>query len=206
MKHIRPLVKRAPPCFFLADRGAGRDPLAILPHLRRGSGVVLRDYDAGDRAAFAQKMAHMTRMHGLFLLVAGDAALAQKTGAQGLHLPQWQLLRMGRTQVGRLRAICGPGAILTAAAHDRTALRHAAYLGVDAAFISPVFSTSSHPQAVSLGPHRLARLMEATNIPVYALGGLNSQTMRRLPPGLAGCAAISGFADPLSRRAFLGNF
>ncbi len=192
MIHIPPRVKTLPPAFYVADRCAGHEPLAIAACLPRGSGVIYRDYGAPDRAAYAAEMATLARRRGLVLLVAGDAALARAVGASGWHLPEHRLARPLPPPPG--------GGLVTAAAHDRRAILRAARAGVDAVLVSPVFATASHPAARAIGPHRLARLLAASPLPVYALGGIDAVRARRLPPGLAGVAALRAFADQKFRR------
>lgn len=177
---------------FVVERGRGGDPLAMACRLTRGTLVLLRDYGAPDRAAFGCALAAIARRRGLVLIVAGDVRLMHALGAQGLHLPQWQLFR-SPPRLAR-------GQLLTAAVHDRRAMARARRVGVDAVLVSPVFATASHPGARPLGPHRLARAIKGAGLPAIALGGIDARTLRRLPPGLAGIAAIDGFADQKLRR------
>ncbi|MBL26573.1 MAG: hypothetical protein CMM50_03345 [Rhodospirillaceae bacterium] len=95
------------------------------------------------------------------------------------------------------------GWVTTAAAHGLAALMGAGRLGVDAAFLSPVFATGSHPGASALGPVRLARLVRKSPCAVYALGGIDCRTAARLQrSGVCGVAAIGAVAEagPLSDR------
>lgn len=180
-------VKRLPARFFIAERSRGIDPLEIAARLARGTGIILRDYGAEDREAYAHRLATIARRRGLPLLIAGDARLAASLGAAGLHLSRRRLFE---------RPPCRrSGWIVTAAAHDRLALRRAREIGVDAVLVSPVFVTGSHPDAKPLGPHRLARMIDGVELPVYALGGIDAFNARRLPPGLQGLAALSAFGD-----------
>jgi len=187
VKQVAFPVKTLPRRFFLAERRAVADPLAVAAGLPRGTGVILRDYDAPDRAEMAESLAALARRRGLVFLVAGDARLAWQVGAHGLHLPHRHL-----TQPPPHRR---PGWIVTAAAHDRRALARARAIGANAALVSPVFATASHPQAWPLGVHCLARLVAGCPLPVYALGGITRGNLRRLPDGLAGIAAITAFCD-----------
>lgn len=174
-----------PPLWFMTDRARVADPVSVAGTLPRGAGVILRDYDAANRLELAMALAATCRQRGLLFLVAGDERLAAMAGADGLHLPEWQ--------VGRLPAVRGrhPMWLVTAAAHGRTALRRAALAGADAAFVSPVFGTRSHPGAPHLGAVRFAALVRTTDMPVYALGGVDEETVSRLrPAGIAGVAAI----------------
>ncbi|GAK34851.1 putative thiamine-phosphate synthase 2 [alpha proteobacterium Q-1] len=188
------LVKALPPCFYIIDRDLSPAMMGVLHRLLPGSGVLLRAYQAPDRAGLAQRLAAVTSARSLVLLVAGDPALARACGAQGVHWPQW-MLEKGGVLENREGIRRHPGWIMTAAAHDQRAVAQAWRLGCDAVLCSPVFETSSHPGARTLGPHRLARMIGHSRLPVYALGGINSQNIHRLPPGLCGIAAISGFHE-----------
>lgn len=170
----------------LVDRDRLADPLALVRHLPTGTWVILRDYDRPDRRAMAQRLARLCRARRLPFLVAGDAKLATRVGADGVHCPE--------------RALTGPRSgrwrrrgVVTAAAHSPQAIRQAHRAGADLLLLSPVFPTASHPGRSTLGPHRLARLMPLAGGRGVALGGIGPRTVRRLPPGLAGIAAIEGW-------------
>ncbi|MQA67168.1 MAG: thiamine phosphate synthase [Alphaproteobacteria bacterium] len=194
-----PGAARLPALLLLTDAERLADPVPVLARLPRGSGVILRDYapDTPDavRAASALRVRRACRGRGLRLIVAGDARLALRIGADGLHLPEWMLMRSG---IGARQAMRGafrrPGFIVTAACHSLGALRAAARLGADAAVLGPAFATPSHPASPALGAVRFARLVRAAGIPVYALGGIGARTARRLAgSGATGIAGI-GFA------------
>ncbi|MBP7064349.1 thiamine phosphate synthase [Ferrovibrio sp.] len=158
--------------FLFTDAQRLAEPLAAMQRLPAGSGVVLRQYGSPGREALAQTMVHLARRHGLCLLLAGDGAMAQRLGADGLHLPE-NLLR---------RALWRPE---TAAAHGAAAIVAAWRAGAGAVFISPVFATASHPGAPGLGMLRFAvllRLARRYGLKVYALGGIDSRAQRRLAP------------------------
>ena len=63
--------------------------------------------------------------------------------------------------------------LVTAAVHSPAALRAAAAAGADAALLSPIFATASHPDVRTLGLQRFAALAQASPLPVYALGGID---------------------------------
>ena len=173
-----------PPLLWLTDPARAPDPVAVARRLPRGCGVVLRHYDAPDRADLARRLAAVCRARGLVLLVGADAALAAAVGAHGVHLPEWDTRWGARRHEWRL---------LTAAAHSAGALRRAA--GADAALLSPVFATVSHPGAPPLGPARFAELTAGSPLPVYALGGVTAAAAPALRgSGAAGIAAVGALA------------
>lgn len=173
------------------DLGRVPDVLAAARRLPPGGAVILRDAGHPGRERLARQLRAATRLRGQLLLIAGDPVLAEAVGADGLHLPE-AMLGDGRIQRWRRRR---PGALVTAAAHSLDALRRAERAGVDAALISPVFPTASHPEARTLGPFRAAALARASRLSLYAMGGIDRTSARRLPPVFAGIAAIGLFAD-----------
>ena len=177
-----------PPRFYLlTDTKRLPDWRKVLPLLPQGAGVILRDYDAPDRAALASEMARLCRRFHLHFLIGGDAALARKHKA-GLHMPE-------NMATPFLAAQCPHGQILSMAAHSPAALHKARALNVDMVLLSPVFATPSHPQAHPLGVVRLAALAQQTRLPLIALGGMTARRFARLSgAGLHGFAAIGFWA------------
>lgn len=163
-------------------------PQDIVQHLPVGSVIVFRHYDAPDRLQLGQTLRRLTRRRGQILLVAGaDWQLAERLGADGLHLPEG-LARHG--VLAPLLSWCrNRGRILSVAAHTPLALSRAAALGADWAILSPIFSTASHPNARPLGPLKMRLLVQRADLPLVALGGVNEHTVRQLRhSGLAGVA------------------
>lgn len=178
-----------PRLWFLTDGARVADPLAVAERLPAGSGLVLRDYGYAKRAPLATALAAVARRRGLVFLVGGDAALAARVGADGVHLPERDLVRLAA-----LRSLY-PDFIVTAAAHGMAALHEAAAGGAAAAFVSPVFPTASHPGAPALGAAAFHRLAVASPLPVIALGGLTAATVPALAQTpLAAIAAIGALA------------
>lgn len=173
-----------------------RSLIAAVAALPRDAGVVLRHRDPAARARLARALAPVCRARGLVLLIAGDGPLAARVGAAGVHLPE---ARAGEARGWRRRH---PGWLITAAAHGARALHAAARAGADAAVLSPVFATASHPDARPLGPLRFARLARQCSLPVYALGGVTAATATALKnSGAVGIAGVSGLVPDLDRTS-----
>lgn len=171
---------------FITDARRVTDPCKVARSLPAGSIVICRDYDHEDRTNLAASLRQVTREARQLLLVAGDATLARAVGADGVHLPEYQLY----TQPNLTGfSLC------TAACHGRKAMQQAARLGVDLALVSPVFKTRSHEGEGALGIHRFARLIRHAPLAVAALGGVNSISAKKLRPlNLAAFAAIDGLS------------
>jgi 8-oxo-dGTP diphosphatase len=142
--------------------------------------------EASAQASLAAAALAVCRRFGARLLVNGDPALAQRLGADGVHLSSARL--------AALEARPGPaGWRVGASCHGAAELERAAALGLDFALLSPVLPTRSHPEASPLGWPRFAELVREARLPVYALGGM---TEADLPiawqHGAQGIAAIGG--------------
>jgi 8-oxo-dGTP diphosphatase len=111
----------------------------------------------------AERLLPITRGAGARVLLNGDAALARRLGCAGVHWPAETL---------RAATVRPEGMLCAASCHDGAELAHAAALGLDFAVLGPVAPTPSHPDANPLGWERLAELLSAPPLPVYALGGL----------------------------------
>lgn len=186
--------KELPPLIHLTDEIRFPDPLPAIARLPQGSLVVFRHYQTPARQQLAHHLAAFCKSRGLCFLIAGDAALAVATRADGLHLPKW--LARGPVSRGWAWRHRKPGWLLTAAVHSQAALLRAERAGADAVLLSPLFPTASHPQARPLGIARFAALAHRARIPVYGLGGLNATTAPRIRgAGAAGIAVVSVFAE-----------
>ncbi|HJM49717.1 MAG TPA: thiamine phosphate synthase [Alphaproteobacteria bacterium] len=176
-----------PPLVLLSDAVRLADPRAAAARLPRGTALVLRHYGQPGREKLARELVAICRPRGVSLLVAGDGALAARVGAAGLHLPESLAGQAGRWRRAR------PGWLVTAAAHSLPALHKAANAGAQAALLSPLFATASHPERRHLGAVRFAAITRAARLPVYALGGIEAANARRLKgSGAVGVAAIAG--------------
>jgi thiamine-phosphate pyrophosphorylase len=168
---------------FFTDPERTPDIEAAALRLPRGSAIVYRSFGAPSAEARARGLLAIARRRGLLLLIGADAGLAAKVGADGVHLPE----RLAH----RARRLKRPGWIVTAAAHSPLAARRGLAAGADAVVVSAIFSSKSTSAGAPIGPLRLARIVRAAHGPVYALGGVNDKTARRLmPAGLVGLAAV----------------
>ena len=186
-----------PPLLLVTDPARLADPLPAAASLPVGTGILLRHYGRAERPALARALATLARRRRLALLVAADWRLAAAVGAAGIHLPE-DLLRSGRLAplLGWARR---RGRLVTCACHGRAALALAGRLGLDAALLSPVFATASHPGAPALGVLRFRQWVRTSRCAVLALGGIRAATLGQLRhSGAAGVAAI-GALSPDSR-------
>lgn len=188
-----------PSLIMITDQQRLPDPDSAAQRLPRGAAVLLRDYDAPDRHEIGVRLAKICRRKGLSLIVAGDIDLANQLGADGLHLPEWSVRRNAR------RALTWRAArqarYISAAAHSPAALRRAARIGADLALLSPVFATASHPGASEIGVLRFTEWCRNSSLAVFALGGIDTMSARRLRrSGAEGIAGINIFSANVNDR------
>ena len=173
-----------PPVWLMTDeRIAPGVLMRAISRLPRGSAVVVRHYGLAleERRALFERVRRAARRRGCIVLLAGEALLAKRWGADGHH---------GRS---RRPAMAGRRWLHSAPVHGHRELREAVRNGADVVLISPLFATRSHPGAAPLGAVRFAALARQSLVPVIALGGVHPRhaaLVRAL--GAVGFAAIDG--------------
>ena len=172
-----------PPAFFLTDPKRVTNPLAVIPALPEGTGVIYRHFGAKDRAKTAAKLQALCAKENRLLLIAADPNLARTVGADGVHWPEAKLPPT-RQWHGRFR-------LQTASAHSGRALRRAAQAGMEAVLLSAIFPSASPSAGAPLGAARLRFHKGQAKIPIYALGGLNARNVGRISDA-CGVAGIEG--------------
>lgn len=155
---------------------------ALAERLPEGSAIIVRHFGRphyGD----IERAISIARARTILVLISADPSLALSIGADGLHIPQRLL--------GALRSHAGSFDLVTASAHNPLAIRMARKAGVDAVIVSPVFVSQSVSAKRPLGPFRLKSQISGVDIPIYALGGVNSKTVMRLSKtGACGIALV----------------
>lgn len=134
---------------------------------------------------FAREVVRRARQCGARVLVNGDSGLAQRVGADGIHLKAHELARLS----GRPECLEWVGA----SCHTREELLRAARLELDYAVVGAVCSTPTHPERAPLGWHAFRAMREGLPFPVFALGGLDAgDLVCAQQAGAHGVAAIRG--------------
>jgi 8-oxo-dGTP diphosphatase len=122
-----------------------------------------KDWPAARREAFAARLLPLATRFGARVLLNGSVEDARRGGFAGVHWPAATLAA----------ATSRPHDLLVAAScHSPNELARAAALDIDFAFVGPVHPTPTHPGAPTLDWNGFATCIEATRVPVYAIGGL----------------------------------
>jgi len=170
------------PIYVITDPGA---PLPVAEQARaaaRGgaSWVQLRDKTAldGDLATLVRLLRPELAALGARLIVNDRVEVALAAGAHGLHIGQ------GDGDAAAIRQRMPPGMILGLSVETVEQARLIPP-GVDYIGAGPVRATPTKPDhATPIGFHGLARIVAATALPTFAIGGLK--------PGDAGAVHATG--------------
>jgi thiamine-phosphate pyrophosphorylase len=159
-----------PSLWLISDQRNDAALARALVRLPRGSGFIYRHYHLPDaeRLARFRQLRRIARARGHVVILADSALTAREWGADGIY--------------GAPRSLYPrrAGLIHLATAHDGAELGLAARLWADAALLSPVFPTRSHPGGAVLGPVRFRLLAGQARLPVIALGGMSAKRARAL--------------------------
>ena len=181
-----------PSMVYMTDEERAPNPIPTIKKLKPGSGVIFRHYNIKSRFNLGQEIKSLCQKKKLLFIVGGDSELAQILNADGLHLPEYMVMRPSlRTRIWRKRS----KKIMTASVHCEKSLLKCVTLSVDAALVSSVFPTDSHLNQTTLGVLKFQKLAYNSQAPIYALGGINNKNAIQLinspAIGIAGISAIS---------------
>ena len=151
-----------PLIWLLSDARNDANLEEALRALPQRSGFIYRHYHLpdGQRRARFDTLAHVARAHGHALAVSRGEGWGEEF-VYGSDPP----------------IVDTPW---LAATHDAAQMDQAIRLGAVALFLSPVFTTRSHPAAQTLGIHGFHVLAQRSPLPVIALGGMNATRAREL--------------------------
>ena len=166
--------------WLMTDGRLGSRLWEAVRALPRGSGIVFRHYGMPkeERARLAGQVAAVCRERTLGLAVARDVCLAESLGADLVHNP------VGETSI----------LPTSRSAHSLEEAKAAFDAGASLIFLSPIYSTRSHPGRAPLPNDCARRIVAACPIPVIALGGMNRTRFTELEKdGFYGWAGIDAW-------------
>ena len=134
--------------------------------------------------SLAQQVEALCHEFSATLILNTSVEVFQKTNADGLHLSAEHLMALSTRPVEKR-------VLLSAACHTIEEVAQANRLELDLIFVSPVEKTLSHPGTAPIGWKGLYELSDPANMPVYALGGMESNDVDKARRyGAQGIAAI----------------
>lgn len=151
--------------------------------------VQLREKDLNFKELYplAKRLREITRALNVGLIVNDNADIAMEISADGVHLG-WRSLK-----IETVRKIIGNKKLIGFSAHNLQEAKIAFDEGADYITISPVFNTIHKDYPVKpLGVTKIREIKEQVNIPVIALGGVNTKNVDEvLENGADGIAVMS---------------
>lgn len=172
-----------------ATIGVSQQLLQLRAALEKGLRLVqIREATLSNakREEFAQSAIDLCHEFGARVLLNTDIALAEKCGADGVHLNAAQLNSLHHRPAF---------ALVGASCHSAAELAQATALHCDFAVLGAVKPTASHPSQSGIGWDKFSALLAAEHatppLPIYAIGGLTKSDLdnaRRA--GAHGIAAI----------------
>ncbi|MFI5314360.1 MAG: thiamine phosphate synthase [Myxococcota bacterium] len=180
------------------ERGrGGRDQIELIERLARG-GVELvvlreRDWSASEWSDCAARLAPL-RSRGLRVLASRRLDLTRALALDGVQLGA------DAVPVADARAFLGRDALIGYSAHEPGEARRAAEAGASYVTLSPIFATSSKPEAEPRGCAWLRSALAGLPVPALALGGVTAARVAELRAagawGVVAVSALGAAADP----------
>jgi len=163
-----------------------------IADLPAGSGVIFRHYHLPlpNRQRVFEQLRRVYMSKDLTFIWSGSHTDAVCVDADGYYGPAQSMARQALPERHMLKM---------ATVHNLAELRQANGYNVDGVFVSPVFPTQSHKDAVALGVMRFAAIVRHAKMPVYALGGISARNCKRIAAFSDGWGAI----DSLSKSPML---
>ncbi len=193
-------MKDLPRLYAITDRRRyGLDFIKVLEEiLERGVRMIqLREKELTGKELYdlALEVRKLTEKYDSLLLINERFDVAKAVGADGVHLPE------NSFPPSVIKKIF-PDMIVGFSAHSLESALHAEKGGADFITLSPIFKTSSHPDAEPLGISELRRISKSLSIPVYALGGVTWDRVELCyKSGAYGVAGITMFLQDGNKGA-----
>ncbi|MGH6635768.1 MAG: Nudix family hydrolase [Gammaproteobacteria bacterium] len=139
-----------------------------------------------DLCRLAAQSIELCASYGARLLLNADPEYAQSLGMDGVHLSASRLLQLSERPLS-------DRFLVAASCHNAVEIEHACNIGVDFVVLGPVRPTPTHAKARILGWEGFRDLVRVSQVPVFALGGLEPKHMAQAwHCGAQGIAAIRG--------------
>lgn len=194
--------------YLITDRKIAAKPLPDAVRLALEGGVKavqLREKDLPVREllALARELRTITREFGAKLFINDRVDVAMIVGADGVHLGGASM------PVDAARKIVGKDMLIGASTHNMEEALAAQKGGADLITFGPIFDTPSKAKyGAPVGAAAIRKLKNEINIPIFALGGINSgNVLQVMSAGADGIAMISAIfsAEDIQKTAAAFN-
>ncbi|MCR4403356.1 MAG: thiamine phosphate synthase [Firmicutes bacterium] len=174
------------------DLAKGRDEEEVVSLAIAGGATAVqfraKNWDAGRMVEVGLRLRRITRDTGTLYIVNDRVDVAVAVDADGVHLGQEDF------PVPLARKLLGPDKIVGLTVHNAQQAAEGEALGADYLGTAAVFPTDTKKYAAvaPLGLAGLAGIVQATRLPVVAIGGVSrSNAAQVIATGVAGIAVVS---------------
>ena len=129
-----------------------------------------KELTAEELFSFAERVVEIAAPYEAKVFIHSDIELCKALNTAGVHFSSVDLMALQARPEG---VLCG------ASCHNALELSHAASLALDYVLLSPVEKTQSHIDAIPLGWKGFASLIANYPLPVYAMGGMEVETLAK---------------------------
>ena len=150
--------------------------------------VQLREKDMSDGEFLqeAKEIHALCQQYGVPFIVNDNVEIAVDCGAEGIHVGQEDMA------AGDVRRRVGDGVILGVSVHTVEEAQDAVRNGADYLGLGAVFPTSTKTDVDQMPNETLRAICDAVDVPVVAIGGINSGNIGKLAgSGVDGVALVS---------------
>ena len=179
-KEIRSKDNKLPKVIIIFDDELFNKKKMLKLKIPKKSAFLLRSYQTKKRKKIAKQLLKFCKMKKIKLLIGSDIKLAKDINAHGVHFPEYMIKENKINWIGIKNIKYRKKWIITTAAHSIRSLKKVEGLDIDAALLSPVFISKSHPNNKCLGLNKFSKIVKKTKLPIYALGGINIKNVKSL--------------------------
>ena len=201
MKYSKEQIRSAMLLYAVTDQSwlkDGETLLDVVKEVLKNGATFLqireKDLTEADFETEAKKLQDICREYHVPYVVNDNVEIAIKIGADGVHVGQSDI--MGRD----IRALIGSDKILGISAGTVEEAIASEQAGADYIGVGAVFGTSTKKNARNMSIDRLKEIVEAVDIPVVAIGGINASNISELAgskvDGVAVVSAIFAAEHP----------
>lgn len=201
MKYSKEQIRNAMLLYAVTDQSwlkDGETLLDVVKEVLKNGATFLqireKDLTEADFETEAKKLQDICREYHVPYVVNDNVEIAIKIGADGVHVGQSDI--KGRD----IRALIGSDKILGISAGTVEEAIAAEQAGADYIGVGAVFGTSTKKNARNMSIDRLKEIVEAVDIPVVAIGGINTSNISELAgskvDGVAVVSAIFAAEHP----------
>jgi thiamine-phosphate pyrophosphorylase len=155
-----------------------------------------KDPDRGFVSMRARALLLSCRANKALFVVNDDVEIAKLVGADGVHLGQNDM------PCEKARAFLGEGFIIGVSVQTVEQALEAQAAGADYLGVGAMIATPTKPDAEIVSVDTLRAIVEAVDLPVVAIGGINAETIGMLEgTGIDGVAVVSALFKAVDPKA-----